>query len=356
MPAFVSSVQNTLKALRRKAAAATVTFAAKGQFTASLYWLFKGGFGRELQAVLAGMIAYKESLADPTINTSQLRRNIHRLEKGLLMRPRRVPFGLDYIGETVRAYLRAVNSTIDPDELSWARDVLREYMDITPPNPRVDKLRKQVQPYLSIADGVCSASRKRVPYARDAANIPSINYNEFLSLAKYRRSVRWYLQKPVPREMIERAIEVAAYSPSACNRLPYEFRVFDDPALVSQVIKLPGGTSGFWQQVPAVAVIVGRQRNYFGPHDRHCIYTDASLAAMSFIYALEVQGLGSCCINWPDIESKEQKMASLLRLAPDERPVMLVSFGWPDPDGLVADSTKKTLPTLCKYNREHEKQ
>jgi hypothetical protein len=45
-------------------------------------------------------------------------------------------------------------------------------------------------------------------------------------------------------------------------------------------------------------------------------------------------------------------MAELLNLDPDERPVMLVAIGYPDPDGLVANSTKKSLSQLRTYNFE----
>jgi nitroreductase len=97
-------------------------------------------------------------------------------------------------------------------------------------------------------------------------------------------------------------------------------------------------------------VLVGRLRAYFDPRDRHVIYIDASLAAMAFQFALEVQGVGSCCINWPDVRDREQKIGQLLGLAPDERVIMLISFGYPDPTGLVPYSQKKSLDELRRYN------
>jgi nitroreductase len=99
-------------------------------------------------------------------------------------------------------------------------------------------------------------------------------------------------------------------------------------------------------------VIVGKQRNFFSERDRHLIYIDSSLAAMSFLFALEVQGISSCCVNWPDIAENETAMSDLLELAPDERPIMLVALGYPDPEGMVANSTKKALPQLRRYNCE----
>lgn len=327
---------------------------ASHRFLASLYYLARGNFSREHQATLAGRLAYARSLRDPSVNTSLLRRNVHRLEKGLLMRPRRVPFGLSYIAETVQAYEVVVRNGGEPQELAWARDVLQEYMRVTPAHPVVEPLRALVD---SLEPHNPSGCRdiELIPYTRTGDEAPQIDFNEILRLAKHRRSVRWYLPTPVPRELVRNAVEVAALSPTACNRLPYEFRIFDEPSLVRELIQLPMGTSGFGQQVPAVAVIVGKLRNYPNERDRHLIYVDGALAAMSFVYAMEVQGIGTCCINWPDIEEREKRMARMLKLAPDERPVMLISFGYPDPDGLVARSTKKSISTLCRFNFEaHE--
>ena len=69
-----------------------------------------------------------------------------------------------------------------------------------------------------------------------------------------------------------------------------------------------------------------------------------------FVFALEAQGLGSCCLNWPDLERQERRMDTLLRLEPDERVIMLVALGYPDPEGLVAYSQKKPLDELRSYN------
>jgi hypothetical protein len=64
----------------------------------------------------------------------RLRRSIHRLEKGLIMRPQREVFARDYIGETVELYASCMaqpqsNGAGDGAELfhSWAGDVLHRY-------------------------------------------------------------------------------------------------------------------------------------------------------------------------------------------------------------------------------------
>jgi len=79
------------------------------------------------------------------------------------------------------------------------------------------------------------------------------------------------------------------------------------------------------------------------------IYIDANLAAMAFQFELEVQGLASCCINWPAIPRNERKMVQLLGLGGDEQVVMLMAIGYPDPDGMLSYSEKKAIKSIQSY-------
>ena len=84
--------------------------------------------------------------------------------------------------------------------------------------------------------------------------------------------------------------------------------------------------------------------------DRYIIYTDSSLAVMSFIYALEVQGISSCILHWPEVQSKEKEISKILNLKPDERVIMFMSIGYPDPEGKVAFSKKRDVELIRQYN------
>ncbi|MDW8078403.1 MAG: nitroreductase family protein [Thermoguttaceae bacterium] len=273
------------------------------------------------------------------------------------MRPRRTPFALEYIEETLNAYEAALKATLNGhpslsvEQLRWAHDVLAEYFAHGGGHPKLEPLRERFRG-LPSPPWPCETSL--IPYCRELSGAVSVPYEALAALAERRRSVRWFLPKPVPRELIDKALLIAAQSPSACNRQPFVFRIFDDPELVRQVASIPYGAAGYEHQIPVIVVVVGQLRHFFDARDRHLIYIDASLAAMSFMFALETLGLSSCCINWPDIPEREEKMARLLKLEPDERPVMLIALGWPDPEGLVCRSVKKPLRFLRRYNFEEE--
>ena len=77
----------------------------------SLYYLFFSRmFDREHKAFLQSKIAYRKYFLNAGVSSPILRRNIHRLEKGLIMRPRKDLFGEKYIIETVDIYNHAVES------------------------------------------------------------------------------------------------------------------------------------------------------------------------------------------------------------------------------------------------------
>lgn len=348
-----SSIARRLQRAYRIAIAPLAAAGRKSSFCAAAYYLLSGKFAREQRAVLAGQERFREIADAPAQSCSLLRRNTHRLEKGLLMRPRRAVFALDYIQETVDCYERvhrdgAALNDYDRGELDWARDVLTSYFEVTGSHPLIDTLRTRFQALPRSS----SAATPLVPYRRELSTPVSVAYEDLVALAHRRRSVRWFLQQRVPRDLIEKAVLIAAQSPSACNRQPFVFRIFDDPELAHRVGAIPAGTAGFSENFPAVVVVVGQQRHYFDERDRHVIYIDGALASMSFVYALETLGLSSCCINWPDIEEREQVLAEFLHLEPDERPIMLIALGYPDPDGLVACSQKKSLSQLCRFNFE----
>ena len=325
--------------------------ASSNRLASSFYYtFFNTGFSYEQRAFAAGRLTYNRSIKTPTGTRALLRRNVHRLEKGLLMRPRRVPFGVGFIWETVNAYVSATSTAAeDPNELQWATDVLRQYFEVNDFNiPEILKAKEA----FTRTPNLGKSRRQMIPYLRDIEKPPSVTNSNLLELAKRRRSVRWFLQKQVPRDIIDQAVEVAGLAPSACNRQPYKFLIFDDQILAQKIMKIPFGMAGYEHNVPCVMVLLGKQGNFFDERDRHLIYIDGSLATMGLLLSLETQGVSSCCVNWPEIASNDIKMAKLLNLEPDERPIMLIAIGYPDPDGMVARSTKKSLDSIRQYNFE----
>lgn len=322
---------------------------AGSRWLCTLYYaFFSRAFRREQQAVAAGL-ALHHSRVDPNSMRTLLRRNIHRLEKGLLMRPRRERFALSYIVETVNCYLecsRVDNAADWSKDLAWAHDILENYFTVVSGEEQVERAHAI---FLSVDQPFGEGPGGRVPYSRRGAC--PVTFDNFASLAKRRRTVRWFLQTEVPHVLIDKAMEIAAESPTACNRQPFFYRFFDEQEALRQLHPLPLGTAGFGHNIPMLCAVVGDLSAYFGERDRHGIYIDASLSIMSFMYALETLGLSSCPLNWADIETLEKRAEKMLGLKMHERIIMFIGIGYPDPQGLVAFSQKKDLHSLRSFNQ-----
>jgi nitroreductase len=327
-----------------------ITLFSFSQFLSAIYYIFfSKSFYREFYAVIQGKIQYYKDVKSVKGNEFQLRRNIHRIEKGLIMKDRKTVFGRDYIQDTVEGFKKYIGRTDvknDP-ELHWYKNVLVEYFKLVKGDHFIKKLGIQFNEMISFDERISG----KIPYLRDLSNPMKINLDDLRNLAVRRRSVRWYQDKKVPREMIDEAIKIAIMAPSACNRLPFEFRIFDDPYMVQKISSIPGGTRGFHHNFKVIIVVVGKLNAYFSERDRHLIYIDSGLAVMGLLYALEVQGLSSCVINWPDIEFSEKTLGRLLNIKNYERVVMLISVGYADLNAMVPYSEKKSLINIRSYNK-----
>lgn len=321
---------------------------ASNRWLASLYYfLFSAEFRREMHSVLSGRVAYRSSLAKIGRSSALLRRNIHRLEKGLIMQPRRAIFASDYIIETVVVYVKAVQTaTLCEAELKWATDVLTEYFSVVQDNAVIAKARAM---FNSASKPVTATTS--IPYAHQTLPFAAVSFADLSALFIRRRSVRWYQQKTVEPELIRQAVNVASLAPSACNRQPYRFDLLSLPADAAKVARLAMGTTGFADQIPSLIAVIGDLSCYPAERDRHVIYIDASLASMQLMLALETLGLSTCPINWPDIEQREQAIATELALEPYERVVMLMAIGYADPVGGIPYSQKKTDELLLRQRK-----
>jgi len=319
------------------------------------YFLFSSDFSREHQKVMHGKYLHLKALKRGEPNAFHLRREIHRLEKGLVMRNRRAVFAADYINDVVENYLILLKAKgirdIDDELLRWAHSVLTKYFNsVDSSNPNVARAKKSFEAKAIEQTTKLNGSANSHPYLKNQATKSTIGYEDFYQLCMQRRSVRWFQNKPVPHELIEKAMLAATQSPSACNRQPFRYKFFDQQELKNKVGSIPMGIRGIYDNVPVFAVLVGRLSAYLSERDRHVIYIDGGLASMSFMFALETLGLSSFPINWPDIEPLEVEMENLLDLDEDERPMMLIGLGYADEKGGIPFSQKKSPEQLITYN------
>ena len=269
-----------------------------------------------------------------------LRRNTHRIEKGLAHPNPRKVFGRAYIQETVDLFRAAYDCpSSDRGTIEWSDAVLAKYFLHCEHEAEIAVAHAKFK-----AVGAPNAKPGNVPYVITRRPETDVTYDGLLNLSRRRTSVRKYQEKKVSRELISRALDIALQAPSACNRQAFRFRFYNDIELAHKISQVPGGVSGYL--VPSIVVLTGRYCAYFEERDFNAPVIDASLVAMGFMLALETLALSSVCINWPNLVDREKQLRTLIDLDKDEFVVMMIGVGYPADDVCVPYSQKKYVADI----------
>ncbi|HBS77345.1 MAG TPA: nitroreductase-like protein, partial [Pseudomonas sp.] len=183
--ALPDPVKNAIKATRDNTGLALVRLFSSSGFLASVYYcLISREFDREHRAVLLGRLNFAKRMRGQGENDAFLRRNVHRLEKGLIMRPRRSTFAEDYIGPTVRCYANATQAGVINGQQRWANDVLTDYFSAVGSTPRIDSAKRAFT-----STQTPDETNRCVPYPHSQLPECPVSYDELMVLFRRRRSV-----------------------------------------------------------------------------------------------------------------------------------------------------------------------
>ena len=89
-----------------------------------------------------------------------------------------------------------------------------------------------------------------------------MNIDEFLKLARKRRSIRRFKPEPIPDEYIDKVIEAARWAMSGANGQPWEFIVVKDPETKNKIVAAKGEQEKLTATLEASRVPEMRQPHY----------------------------------------------------------------------------------------------
>ncbi len=304
------------------------------------YFFFNPIFNSEIQALKESKKEFNRNLIEYGKTSSMLRRNIHRLEKGLIMKDKKSFFAEGYINKTL-SILEDVSElkNYSREELKWAFEVLENFFNecsgsdiIEAASKRFSRIQREFTSY-----GVeVFVPQKVKEYEKNLINFSDLN--QFMT---NRKSVRWFNNKEINKQKVISAINSSASAPSACNRIPYKFYTSFNKSTVKKIADCAGGASTFSENIPCIMAIAGDLSFYEYERDRHLIYIDSSLATMQLILALKSLGMHTCTINWPDDSKKDESIRKLVPLKKSERVIMLLAIGYGDLEEKTPYSQKK---------------
>ena len=195
----------------------------------------------------------------------------------------------------------------------------------------------------------------------------------FCAEMQRRRSVRSFARTPVPRALIERAIEAAGTAPSGAHQQPWTWVVVSDPVLKGRMREAaeveerenysgrmpqewldalaPLGTDFNKAHITDAPYVVVLFRQIFGldPDGRrrtHYYSTEScGIAAGLFIAAIHHMGLATLTHT----PSPMGFLGELLERPANEKAFLLMPVGYPAPDARVPDIRRKPLDTISVW-------
>ena len=192
----------------------------------------------------------------------------------------------------------------------------------------------------------------------------------FLETMRARRSVRMFSPEPVPRELIDNALEVAGTAPSGAHQQPWTFAVVSNPHLKARLREAAEAeerdfydrrATDEWKQAiepigtdwvkthitdAPYVIVVFEQAWRPGPGGdklkHYYVRESVGIAVGYLLAALQVSGL----VALTHTPSPMKFLAEVLDRPENERPFILIPVGYPADEAVVPDLVRKPLDEI----------
>lgn len=288
---------------------------------------------------------------------SWINADYHKIEKALALRAPRPGFGVAVVTrlvETLERYL----ALYEMDEIcAIAINTLHEYREFNSSHgiqdPRLDRKLKEFRRAKGF--GSCDlGSGGTVEIDREEILRKSrLDLSDFFGS---RHSIRQFSDEKAPRDLIEKAVELAKKTPSVCNRQSWKVYAYDESPLKERVVACQKGNTGFGAQIQTALVVTTNTETFFAVGERNQCWIDGGLFCMSLVYALHSLGLGSICLNWSVEMETDMELHRVGGIPNSEAVIMLIGVGFLPERLKVAQSSRKPLEEILFWgggSKEH---
>jgi iodotyrosine deiodinase len=191
--------------------------------------------------------------------------------------------------------------------------------------------------------------------------------NNHYNLMQHRRSVRMFSSKPIPREVIDNLIRIAASAPSGAHKQPWTFCVVESQEYKKQIREAaekeeyenynsrmsdewlndlkPFGTDWnkeFLEEAPYLIVVFKKSYNVTqegAKTKNYYVNESVGIACGFLLQAIHQMGL----VSLTHTPSPMNFLSALLQRPKNEKPFLLIPMGYPAEDAMVPDIKRKSL-------------
>ncbi|MBE6692214.1 MAG: nitroreductase [Ruminococcaceae bacterium] len=172
----------------------------------------------------------------------------------------------------------------------------------------------------------------------------------FTEIAETRQSCRNYNpNRDIEQEKLDRILQAARLSPSACNGQPYQITVCRGETAKKVAKATQGmGLNKFAPDAPVLLVISEMPYNAtaaMGAKVKKNDYRSIDIGILAAYITAEAtaQGVGSCILGWLD-DSEIRKLCDL-----DEPVRLVITLGYPKDDDKLRQKKRKDIEKLVKF-------
>lgn len=274
----------------------------------------------------------------------------HNIEKGLSLPQPRLGFGKENLSKLIGYLDEHIARFGISSHLNVPISVIGKYVEFNELNghevPKIKETWQRLSNTLGkemredLQGGVINTTKGEILSA-----VKEVDFSFF----EKRFSCRQFTKELITEEEIFFAVKAGQKAPAVCNRQSGKVHVYQKPDQIQRILDLQGGARGFATEVTTLFCITTDLRNFHGVGERYQGWIDGGLFAMSFIYGLHAQGIGSCCLNWSKDGRQDIAMRNLLKINDAETIIMFVAAGHLREKFRVARSIRKQLSEVVLF-------
>ena len=170
--------------------------------------------------------------------------------------------------------------------------------------------------------------------------------SDVIELVRTVRQIRQYKPDPVPRDAVDKLLEVARWTGSSTNSQPWRFVVIDDKEKIRAVSQLRDRINWLADAPLAIAIVLDGKSEASEAYDEGRVTERLLIAARAL-------GLGGG-VAWYGEESHRAEGKRILGIPAELTARQVVAIGYPksikDPRGGRANPGRKPLSELVSYN------
>lgn len=167
---------------------------------------------------------------------------------------------------------------------------------------------------------------------------------ELMDAIRNRRSIRDYLPRPVPREILWEVLEAGRLAPSARNQQEWRYIVVEDQVRRERLMAAASYQT-FVAAAPVVLVACAETDARYMQCGQLAYPIDVAISIDHLTLKAVEEGLGTCWIGAFD----EAKVKEILNIPPQIRVVELITLGYPA--SIPKPRPRKNLAEIVRFEK-----